>query len=101
MGCMADAREHELAHGTADAGFDGVELAQRPVLVGGPLHDQNRARDRGEAILDVPGSEVRIEPDVVPSVERVVDGVVMAGEAIAPRRRAVRLTSLPDRRDAD
>src|SRR5579884_4171554 len=73
-----------------DARRDRVELGRRSVLVVLALYQQHGAPHAGRERLDVPASETRIEPDVVPAVERAVDVVVMARELGAKVRRLVR-----------
>src|SRR5260221_7337934 len=76
---------------------DRVELCRCAVLVVLALDDQDRTRDGGQVILDVPRAEFGVEPDVVPAAEGAVDVAVVAPEAGAQIARPV---GLPGRRDA-
>src|SRR5436305_12825313 len=60
--------------------FGDLDLTQGAVLVVGALHDQERHADIGEIFRNIPVAKFRVEPGVVPSVERVVDVLVPAPE---------------------
>src|SRR3954447_7302086 len=89
-----DDRSRERAR---DAGLDGVDLRQRPELVGVPLNDVYGARDGGEVRLDVPRPELRRQPDAVPAPEGRIGVDVMARHASAEVGGEERLTSRLDR----
>ncbi len=71
--------------------LDGVHLGQRAVSVGGALHDQDRRVDRRQHVFDVPVSELRRQPDVVPLPERRLGVVVMPCHALGEVGRQERL----------
>src|SRR3954466_8614637 len=45
------------------------DLANRPIVIVGALHDGYRHADRGEVLRNVPVAEFWVEPRAVPSVE--------------------------------
>jgi len=58
--------------------LDGIELRHGAVLVVVALDGEYRADDAGQVLLDVPGAEFRVQPDVVPAAEGVGGIDVMA-----------------------
>ena len=74
---VAAGLEDEARHGGGRAGLDGADLLQRSILIVRALDEERRRTPAADRILDVPGPEAGIEPDVVPAAEGDVDmGVV-------------------------
>jgi hypothetical protein len=69
---------------------DGVDLRHRSVFVVISLHGQDRTSDLQKPILDVPGSEGGVEPDVVPAKERGIGVRVIARQTLAQVGRMVK-----------
>src|SRR5436190_5623174 len=74
--------------------LDPVDLLHRAVLVVDALDSQHRTPDVRQERLDVPGSEVRVQPDVVPAPECAVDVGVTACKPRAQIAVEVRAPSL-------
>src|SRR5579862_2337516 len=76
---------------------DRVELRHGAVLVVLALDREHRARDARQVLLDVPLLERRVEPGVVPEIERLARIGMVLGETL----RQVRcFESAPDLADA-
>jgi len=69
---MAAIVEHQALDGTLQAALDRVELRQRAVLILAALDQQHRLYDVADQILDRPGAELRLQPDIGPAEERIV-----------------------------
>ena len=61
---------------------DGFDLRHSSVLVVNTLNHENRARNAREICFDIPVSEVRMKPDVVPSPECASGIAMMATELL-------------------
>ncbi len=88
MGGVAASRQDKaLGHvGAANVQGDRVQLGARAVFVILALDHQDGASDPRNTGLDVPGQEARVQPDVVPAPEDLIDVAVIAGE-LAPQVR--------------
>src|SRR6202022_3753334 len=60
---------------------DRLDVRERSVLVGLALDQQRGYADLGQRGLDVPASEVRMQPPRVPAPEGIVGILVVPGEA--------------------
>jgi len=92
---MAASRQHQHFD-LPRASLDGVDLLARPVLVVLALDDEDRHGNPRQKLLQVPLSELRIEPGPVPAPERGVDVLVVLREARAQVAALVRLSRLRD-----
>ncbi|MGI9336360.1 MAG: hypothetical protein ACR2RL_24690 [Gammaproteobacteria bacterium] len=89
--------EHAPGHRAGHAGFDGVELGQRAVLVIGALYQQQGHVDGGEIFADVQRCEGLVQPHVAPAAERCVHlRAVAQFQALAQRPVAVRAVGCAD-----
>ncbi len=77
---MARAGEHHACEAAAHTALDGVELGEGTVWVAVTLDREHRQLDAGQVLLDVPVTELRIEPGAVPAEERSLYVGVVAGE---------------------
>jgi hypothetical protein len=73
----------------SDAVRDAFDLLERPIFVVEPLDREHRTGDLRKQRFDVPLSESRIEPDVVPTPEGAFDVLVAPSELGARRVSAM------------
>ena len=92
--------ENEAAGRALHARLDAVELRERAVLVVAALDQQQRLVDPAQEILDRPRRELRVQPDVGPAEEGVVDARVVLGEALLEVGVEIALADLGDALDA-
>src|SRR5882757_6627952 len=78
MAAIGQQRQFNLA----GAPGDGAKLLLGSVLVLLSLYDEYRALNVGQQGLDVPPSEIRMQPDVVPSPEGPIRIGVVASQTL-------------------
>src|SRR4029077_2447559 len=93
----AAAREAQPLDRPAGLLRDRVELRHRAVLVVEALNREHRAAYPRQAVLDVPGAEVRVQPDLVLAPEGPGRVAVVAAELL---RQVGGLEGGPGFRDA-
>src|SRR5882762_5603644 len=86
---------------TAGLPRDRLELRHRPVFVVETLDREHRATYPRQDLLDVPAAESRIEPDVVPSPERLRRVGMIAAELLREVRALEGRLRFGDALDAD
>src|SRR3954447_18400998 len=89
----------EPPHRPAHARLDAVDLLQGAVRVLGALDQQRRAAHARGVLLEAPGAERGLEPDVAPAVEGGVGVVVVARHPLAQDPALERRPRLADGRD--
>src|SRR5882672_5135228 len=67
---------------TAGLPCDGLQLRHRPVFVVEALDREHRAMYPRQDLLDIPAPEVRMQPDIVPTPERLCRVGMVAAELL-------------------
>ena len=100
--CLAAPRDQQGFHRAIRLLLDPAQLlGPVPYSSAIALDQQDRHPHEGDAVVDAPGAERRVQPGAVPSPERVVHVPVVAGEAGAQVRRFVGVARLGDAGDRD
>jgi hypothetical protein len=73
-----------------------IDLGHRAVVVVVALYREQRLLDRIQFIDNAPCPERRIQPDIVPAIERGIDIGMIAAELAAQIRGFVKLSGLRD-----